>query len=75
MVLNNTLQAESFIGFTIMFLQIIPPTKSLTSSYYSIKKGSAALNRINEFILIKNEKENLIQNDIETFNNEKTFKS
>ena len=73
MVLNNTLQAESFIGFTIMFSQIIPPTKSLTSSYYSIKKGSAALNRINEFILIKNEKENLIQNDIEAFNNEISF--
>ena len=73
MVLNNNLQAESFIGFTIMFSQIIPPTKSLTSSYYSIKKGSAALNRINEFILIKNEKENLIQNDIETFNNEISF--
>ena len=73
MVLNNTLQAESFIGFTIMFSQIIPPTKSLTSSYYSIKKGSAALNRINEFILIKNEKENLTQNDIEAFNNEISF--
>ena len=73
MVLNNTLQAESFIGFTIMFSQIIPPAKSLTSSYYSIKKGSAALNRINEFILIKNEKENLIQNDTHTFNNEILF--
>tara|TARA_B100000683_G_scaffold47184_1_gene44031 strand:- start:5575 stop:7404 length:1830 start_codon:yes stop_codon:yes gene_type:complete len=73
MVLNNTLQAESFIGFTIMFSQIIPPTKSLTSSYYSIKKGSAALNRINEFILIKNEKENLIKNDTQTFNNEILF--
>jgi len=58
MVLNGTLQAESFIGFTIMFSQIIPPTKSLTSSFYSIKKGTAAINRINEFIKIKEEKTN-----------------
>ncbi len=55
MVLNGSLQAESFIGFTIMFSQIIPPTKSLTSSFYSIKKGSAAINRINEFIKTQEE--------------------
>ena len=59
MVLNGTLDAESFIGFTIMFSQIIPPSKSLTSSFYSIKKGTAAINRINEFIKIKEEKQDL----------------
>ncbi|MAJ90242.1 MAG: antibiotic ABC transporter ATP-binding protein, partial [Flavobacteriales bacterium] len=68
MVLNESLQAESFIGFTIMFSQIIPPTKSLTSSIYSIKKGAAALNRINELLNYKEEK---ISSKLETIN---TFK-
>ena len=73
MVLNGTLQAESFIGFTIMFSQIIPPTKSLTSSFYSIKKGTAAINRINEFIKIKEEKINSNFNNSSIFEKEILF--
>ncbi len=73
MVLNGLLQAESFIGFTIMFSQIIPPTKSLTSSFYSIKKGSAAINRINEFMKIKNEKTSTNLNAASVFEKEISF--
>ncbi len=73
MVLNGLLQAESFIGFTIMFSQIIPPTKSLTSSFYSIKKGSAAINRINDFIKIKDEKASTNLNSVSVFKKEISF--
>ena len=72
-VLNESLQAESFIGFTIMFSQIIPPTKSLTSSIYSIKKGAAALNRINELLNYKEEKTSSKLEKINTFKDEISF--
>ena len=42
-----------------MFSQIIPPAKSLTSSFYSIKKGSAAINRI--YVFLENQNEQTIQ--------------
>ncbi len=73
MVLNESLQAESFIGFTIMFSQIIPPTKSLTSSIYSIKKGAAALNRINELLNYTEEKTSNKLETINTFKDEISF--
>jgi len=73
MVLNDSFQAESFIGFTIMFSQIIPPTKSLTSSIYSIKKGAAALNRINELLNYKEEKASRKLETINAFKDEILF--
>ena len=41
-VLTSGLQPDSFIGFLIIFSQILPPAKSLTTAFYSIQKGSAA---------------------------------
>ena len=35
---NGILSAEEFIGYILIFSQIIPPAKSLTSSYYHIKE-------------------------------------
>ena len=50
---------EEFIAYILIFSQIIPPAKSLTSSYYLIQKGSAAAERIYEIL------------DIVTFSNNK----
>ena len=50
---------EEFIAYILIFSQIIPPAKSLTSSYYLIQKGSAAAERIYEIL------------DIVTFSNDK----
>jgi len=57
LVLNGTegLSAEEFIGYILIFSQIIPPAKSLTNSYYHIQKGSAAAERIYEILDTKNE--------------------
>jgi subfamily B ATP-binding cassette protein MsbA len=52
---NAGLSAEEFIGYILIFSQIIPPAKSLTSSYYHIQKGSAAAERIYEILDTENE--------------------
>ena len=56
---ESTLSAEEFIAYILIFSQIIPPAKSLTSSYYYIQKGSAASERVFEVI----EAENTITED------------
>jgi subfamily B ATP-binding cassette protein MsbA len=58
----------------LIFSQIIPPAKSLTTSYYHIKKGTAAAERIYEILDAKNE---IIENKNAAeikFSNEITFK-
>lgn len=56
LVLNESsyLSPEEFIGYILIFSQIIPPAKSLTTSYYYIQKGSAAAERIYEILDTKN---------------------
>ena len=51
---NGGLSAEEFIGYILIFSQIIPPAKSLTSAYYHIQKGSAAAERIYEILDAEN---------------------
>ena len=70
---NAGLSAEEFIGYILIFSQIIPPAKSLTNSYYHIQKGSAAAERIYKIIDTENKitdinhakKVKLINNKIE----------
>ena len=51
------LDPEMFIGYILIFSQIIPPAKSFTTAYYRLQKGAAAASRIYEFI----DEENCIQ--------------
>jgi len=57
LVLNTDggLTAQEFIGYILIFSQIIPPAKSLTTSYYYIQKGSASAQRIYEILDAENE--------------------
>jgi len=55
---NSSLSPQEFIGYIIIFSQIIPPVKSLTNSYYYILKGSAAAERVYEIL----NTENIIKN-------------
>ena len=48
------MSGQEFIGYILIFSQIIPPARSLTSSYYHIQKGSAAAQRIYEILDEKN---------------------
>ena len=51
---DNLMSGQEFIGYILIFSQIIPPARSLTSSYYHIQKGSAAAQRIYEILDEKN---------------------
>jgi subfamily B ATP-binding cassette protein MsbA len=52
---NSALSAEEFIGYILIFSQIIPPVKTLTTSYYYIQKGSASAKRVYEILDAENE--------------------
>ncbi len=78
LVLNESgeILAEEFIGFILIFSQIIPPAKSLTNSYYHIQKGSAAAKRIYEIIDTENQITDIIKPKyIKLFNNKIQFKN
>lgn len=47
---NNTLTAETFIGFIGVFSQLLPPAKSFSTAYSNLQKGLVSLNRIEEVI-------------------------
>ena len=67
-VLNTDLAPDSFIGFLAIFSQILPPAKSLTSAFYSIQKGSAAIERV--LVILESENEiNKSLHDVGKFNN------
>jgi subfamily B ATP-binding cassette protein MsbA len=55
---NSSLSPQEFIGYILIFSQIIPPVKSLTTSYYYIQKGSAAAERVYEILNTDNKIKN-----------------
>jgi subfamily B ATP-binding cassette protein MsbA len=46
----GALTSEGFITYILFFTQIINPAKSLSTAYYNTKRGSAAIERIEEVI-------------------------
>ena len=44
------LDAEGFILYIVLFTQVINPAKSLSTSFYNMQKGSAAIKRIEEIL-------------------------
>jgi ATP-binding cassette, subfamily B, bacterial MsbA len=44
------MKAEGFIMYVAIFTQIINPAKSLSTSFYSMQRGSAAIERIEEIL-------------------------
>lgn len=57
MVLSGSsgLSSQAFIGYLIIFSQIITPAKAFSTAWYNIKKGLASLDRVNE-VMNTNEK-------------------
>jgi len=60
LVLNTkgNLSPESFIGYIVIFSQIIPPAKSFTNAFYHLQKGSASAKRVLEILDHENPIEN-----------------
>lgn len=56
LVLNPaiSLPAESFIGFMLIFSQLIPPAKSFSSAFYNIQKGLASSERVYKILDAEN---------------------
>jgi subfamily B ATP-binding cassette protein MsbA len=50
MVYNNEIDASVFIGYFAIFSQLIPPFKQFSSAFYSVQKGVASANRIEEIL-------------------------
>lgn len=78
LVLSNSvgLDAEGFIMYIVLFTQIINPAKSLSTSFYNMQKGSAAIARIEEILQapVKVE-ENENGKQITSFNHSIEFKN
>ena len=51
---DSLLNPEEFIGYILIFSQIIPPAKSFTTAYYRLQKGAAASARIYELMDTEN---------------------
>jgi len=51
---QSPLSPQSFIGYLIIFTQVITPAKSLSNGYYNIQKGLASIDRINVIIKADN---------------------
>lgn len=47
---TGSLSGEWFLAYIALFTQIINPFKNLSSAYYNVQKGSAALERIEELL-------------------------
>tara|TARA_R110002096_G_scaffold386435_2_gene580560 strand:- start:1381 stop:3201 length:1821 start_codon:yes stop_codon:yes gene_type:complete len=52
MALNPEVEFDGgdFIGYIIIFSQLLPPAKSLSTAYYNIQKGAASTERIDEVL-------------------------
>ena len=51
---KSAMTGSAFIAYIGLFYTIINPLKNLSSAFYNISKGTAALNRVNEFLDIPN---------------------
>ncbi len=47
---NAEISPEAFIGFIVIFSQIINPAKSFTTAYFSLQKGVASIERIQHIL-------------------------
>ena len=44
------LEGELFIGYLVVFSQIIPPARSLSDAIFKVQKGAASLDRLDEIL-------------------------
>jgi subfamily B ATP-binding cassette protein MsbA len=73
---SGSLNAEGFILYIILFTQVISPAKSLSTSFYNMQKGSAAIARIEEILQAPvTVDENINGKKLEAFNHSIEFKN
>ena len=79
LILENkgfSLNGSAFITYIAIFTQIINPAKSLSSAFYAMQKGTAALDRIENVLLTENTiSENINGKYLSVFNDSIEFKN
>ncbi len=51
---NKIMSSQALIGYLIIFSQIISPAKTLSQSWYNIKKALASVDRVNDILKAEN---------------------
>ncbi len=76
LVFNNLLSGSVFIAFLYAFFNVIEPSKALSSAYFSIQKGLAAVDRIHQVLETPEQVEDpLAMQDEVHFNSEIAFEN
>ncbi len=74
-LINETISGTTFIVFMGLAYNILTPAKNLSKSFYSIKKGNAAAERVFEIIEFKPENDSNRDQLLETFIDKIEFKN
>ena len=74
---NNAggLDAGGFITYIVVFTQIINPAKGLSSAYYNMQRGSAAIDRIETILNSETVEDSASSEHIKSFNGTIEFKN
>lgn len=76
LVFSGELRAESFLAFLLAFFNVSQPTKSFSAAFYNIQKGMAAVERIDQILLAKQQISTpLLPKSIDRFNKTIAFKN
>ena len=73
-LINETISGTTFIVFMGLAYNILTPAKNLSKSFYSIKKGNAAAERVFEIIEFKPDNDSNRDQLLKTFNDKIEFK-
>ena len=74
-LINETISGTTFIVFMGLAYNILTPAKNLSKSFYSIKKGNAAAERVFEIIEFKSDNDSNRDQLLETFKDKIEFKN
>lgn len=70
------MSGSEFLGYIIIFSQLIAPIKSVTTSFYNIQKGSASIDRITKVLRAENKIRNVANpRRISDFNQEIEYRN
>ncbi|MBI4930154.1 MAG: ATP-binding cassette domain-containing protein [Bacteroidetes bacterium] len=76
LVLDESLEASTFITYIAVFYQVIAPSKELTQAFYAIQRGLASAERIEKIVKAEEAiKEVSSPVTLSTFNNEIEFRN
>lgn len=52
---ETTMSSQAFIGYLVVFSQVITPAKAFSTAYYNVQRGMASIDRINAILKARND--------------------